>query len=155
MTFKEDLSQQTVARLPLRNAIAIGEHTILRAAIAIMRAHSLGCAVIVDHQLRPRGIFTEQSIIKMLMEERSLDSTPVSEFADPNYYLATLDDPIAKVWDAVIEGARFVCVTDNSDQLVGLTGQRGLAEYVCDCYASQIAVQRLGSAPWMLQREGA
>ena len=97
-----------------------------------------------------------QSVIRMLVDGASLDCTPVSKFADPNYMVAKRSDPISGVWDAVIhDGIRFVCVTDEEGQLVGLTGQRGLSEYVCDCFANQITVQRLGSAPWMLQREGA
>ena len=156
MSFREELSKETVSELPLRDAIAVDQHTVLRAAIALMRQHELGCAVIVDHLCRPTGIFTEQSVIRMLIAEASLDSQPVSDFADPHFFVVKQSDPISKVWDLIVgEAARFVCVIDDEGQLAGLTGQRGLAEYVCDCFASQIAVQRLGSTPWMLQREGA
>ncbi|MDV6031272.1 MAG: CBS domain-containing protein [Phycisphaera sp. RhM] len=156
MSFKDQLSREQIRTLPLRDAIALDEHTVARAAIALMRTHSLGCAVIVDSGCRPRGIFNEQSIIRMLMAGVSLDTTPISAFADPDVSIVRADDPILSAWQAVVDqGHRFLCVTDDEGCLVGLTGQRGLAEYVCDCYAKQIAVQRLGSAPWMLQREGA
>ena len=156
MSFQEDLAGERVESLPLRDAIAIDKHTILRAAIAMMRTHNLGCAVIVDSVCRPTGIFTEQSVIGMLVGDASIDAQPVSAFADPHFFVVKLTDPISDVWDAVVhQAARFVCVTDEEGQLVGLTGQRGLAEYVCDCFANQIAVQRLGSTPWMLEREGA
>ena len=156
MGFREDIEQDVVGLLELRDAIAIDEHTILRAAIALMRTHSLGCAIIIDQHFHPTGIFTEQSVIQVLVAGASLDAVPVSAFADPDYFVVRSSDPLLKAWNAVVHsGARFVCVTDDSGRLLGLTGQRGLSEYVCDCYSKQIAVQRLGSAPWMLQREGA
>ena len=156
MGFREDLSQETVEKLALRDAIAIDEHTILRAALALMRSNSLGCAVIVDQRSCPTGIFTEQSVIRALVAGASLDSVPVSKFTDPDFCVVRTSDPISVAWKAIVgSGARFLCVVDDNGGLVGLSGQRGLAEYVCDCFAKQITVQRLGSAPWMLQREGA
>lgn len=156
MTFKEELARETIAELPLRDAIAVDSHTVARAAIALMRSHKLGCAVLVDQSCRPVGIFSEQSVIALLVAGASLDSTPVDAFADREIAVASVSDPILDVWREIVDsGKRFVCVTDDDGQLVGLTGQRGLSEYVCDCFAKQIAVQRLGSAPWMLQREGA
>lgn len=156
MGFREDIEEDMVGSLSLRDAIAVDERTILRAAIALMRSHSLGCAIIIDQHFRPTGLFTEQSVIQVLVSGASLDEVPVSAFADPDFFVARSSDPILKVWNAVVHsGARFVSVTDEAGRLVGVTGQRGLSEYVCDCYSKQISVQRLGSAPWMLQREGA
>ena len=101
-------------------------------------------------------MFTEQSVIRMLVEGASLDTTPVHTFAQTEFATVRTRDPILAAWKAVVQsGQRYVCVTNDEGQLVGLSGQRSLAEYVCDCFAKQIAVQRLGSAPWMLEREGA
>lgn len=156
MNFKQDLATDRVSSLPLRDAIAIDKHTVIRGAIALMRTHSLGCAIIVDHRCYPTGIFTEQSVIRTLVAGASLDATPVSEYVDPCFCVVRASDPIEEAWNAVIRAnARFLCVTNDDGELVGLTGQRGIAEYVCDCFSNQIPVQRLGSTPWMLHREGA
>jgi len=156
MSFRKELADEKVGSLPLRDAIAVDGHTVVRAAVALMRSHGLGCTVIVDHHCRPAGIFTEQSVIRMLVQGVCLDTTPVSQFCDPHFFVLRTDDPIEKAWEAVTRsGARFLCVTDKSGELIGLTGQRGLSEYLCDTYSQQVTVQRLGSAPWMLQREGA
>lgn len=156
MSFREELTADKVEALPLRDAIAVDGHTVVRAAVALMRSHGLGCAVVVDLHCRPVGVFTERSVIQMLAEGVCLDTTPVSEFCDPNFHVASTLEPIAKVWDAITHsGARFVCVTDKTGQLIGLTGQRGLAEYLCETYSREVTVQRLGSTPWMLEREGA
>ncbi|MCC9603978.1 CBS domain-containing protein [Stieleria sp. JC731] len=156
MGFLDELNTERVKDLPLRDAIAINEHTIARAAIALMRSNDIGCAVVVKHQWEPCGMFTEQSVIRLLHDGVSLDSTAVSKYLDPSYRCVSLSSPIRRVWDAIVnDGARFLCVTDDDGQLVGLAGQRSLAEYLGDCYARQVAVQRLGSKPWMLEREGA
>ncbi|QDT10180.1 cyclic nucleotide-binding/CBS domain-containing protein [Planctomycetes bacterium K23_9] len=156
LSFKEDLASTPVSALATREAIVVQPGTVVRAAIAQMRAHSLGCAVIVDYSQHPIGIFTEQSIIKLLARGVSLDNCPVQDFADPTFLSVNHADPIEHVWDAIQQdGVRFVCVIDDDGKLIGITGQRGVAEYVADCFATQVTVQRLGSTPWMQQREGA
>lgn len=156
MGFRHDLETDTVGSLTLRSAIIVQPYTLVRAAVAMMRNHSLGCAVIADHAQVPSGIFTEHSVIDALMKDACFDSTPVCRFADPKFIAVRKSDPILRVWNAVqMASARFVCVTDDEGKVIGITGQRGLAEYVADCYAGQVAVQRLGSTPWMQQREGA
>ena len=155
-SFREDLEQEPISSLPLREAIIVYPTTLVRAAVAVMRDKSLGCSVIVDHEGRPTGFFTEKSILRLLMENASLDERPVSEFADSSFFAVKSSEPIMRVWEAIqFNDARYVCVTDDEGTLIGLTGQRGIAEYLADCFAQQTTVQRLGSTPWMRQREGA
>lgn len=156
MTFRQELNEETVASLPTRKAIMVQPYTLVRAAIAVMRNRGLGCAVIIDHAQRPSGIFTEHSVIQLLNKNVCLDDTPVCDFADPSFIQVKQTDPIMHVWEAVQTAAvRFVCVTDEQGRAIGITGQRGLSEYLADCFARQITVQRLGNTPWMKQREGA
>jgi len=156
MNFQREIAQDTVRSLPLRNVIIVSPSTVLRAAIALMKSQSLGCAVIADPDRIPIGIFSEHSVMDALLQGVSLDATPVSEFSDPDFVTVSHTDPILKVWKAIQrDRARFVCVTNDQGQAMGLTGQRGLAEYTTDCFPRQVAVQRIGSTPWMNEREGA
>ncbi|NNE01328.1 MAG: CBS domain-containing protein [Pirellulaceae bacterium] len=156
MSFKEELRREPISCLPMRDAIKVHTGTLLRAAIAQMRSKSLGCTVIVDYSGIPLGIFTEHSVIAVLQKNVTLDDRTVEEFADPGFFALKSSEPISRVWDAIErDEARFVCVTDDDGKLVGVTGQRGLAEYFADCFARVVTVQRLGSTPWMHQREGA
>ena len=67
-----------------------------------------------------------------------------------------LSDPIADVLEAMqLKNLRFLCVIDEEGQLAGLTGQKGLMEYVADHFPSQVMVQRIGSKPYITDREGA
>ena len=156
MKIREELGHELVGALPLRDAILIEPYTVVRAAIAIMRTKSLGCAIIVKPGRIPCGIFSERSVLDALVQGACLDEHPVCEFADKSFLCVSDLDPVSAVWDAIqLKGARFVCVTDRDGKVRGLTGQRGIAEYVADCFAKQITVQRLGEKPWMCEREGA
>lgn len=156
MAIEFSVCQDTVRSLPLREAIVVVPNTIVRAAVARMRAMRLGCAVIVDSESKPIGVFTERSLLRALLENASLDSRVVGEFLDSTFVKIKNSEPISRVWDAIQrERARFICVTDDTGKLVGLTGQKGLAEYVADFFPGQVIAQRLGCKPWMQQREGA
>ncbi len=131
--FSESLKRTPVRALPLREAIAITANTIIRNAVAQMRFKQLGCAVIVEALGdQPIGMFTERSVIDVLTSDATLDDRPVGELVDRNYLRLADSEPISSVWDAIqCKGLRFICVTDEDGNLIGLTGQRGMAEYVC------------------------
>ncbi len=85
-----------------------------------------------------------------------LDQCTIGAFPDSDFALVKQDEPIRKVWDAVVnEGKRFICVIDDDRHPVGMTGQRGLAEYVSDLFPREVLVQRIGGKPWMSTKEGA
>ena len=156
MNFQTELAEDTVDSLPLREAIIVHPNTVVRAAIARMRDLSIGCAVIVDYDQVPSGIFTEHSVLDVLVRNASLDESPIGWFADPDFIVVEQDESILRVWEAVrLCAARFVCITDSNGKVVGITGQRGLSEYLADSFARQVTVQRLGCTPWIQQREGA
>ncbi|MEZ6100821.1 MAG: CBS domain-containing protein [Pirellulaceae bacterium] len=156
MGLKENLHEETVSRLPIRDAIAVAPDATAREAVTKMRDKQLGCAVIVDDHRTVVGIFTERGVIDALIDGRKLDDVQVGQSKDPEFMTVKETEPISKVWDAVVDrGQRFVCVTSESGKLLGLTGQRGLSEYVSEYYPQQVMVQRLGGKPWMKHREGA
>ncbi len=154
--FREELEFDPISSLQLRNAIVVHRYTLVRAAVAVMRAHSLGCAVIVDQVRKPIGLFTEKSLLDVLVQNACLDDRPVCDFAEREFLSFKSSEPISRVWDAVVrDGVRFIAVTGEDGKLIGITGQRGLAEYISECFPRQTVVQRLSSKPWMRQREGA
>ena len=67
-----------------------------------------------------------------------------------------MTDPIADVLAALeLKNVRFLAVLDEEGRLVGLTGQKGLMEYVADHFPGQVAVQRINCGPFPQEREGA
>ena len=156
MSLRELLDGETVAALPIRSAITSESGTVVRAAVARMRDKRIGCAVVVGPRQKPIGIFTERSLLRVLVQGASLDERPVGDFADFRCAVVAQSDSIAMVWSAIQDdGARFVCVVDGNGRVVGLTGQRGMSEFLSECFPQQVAVQRIGGTPWFQQREGA
>jgi frataxin-like iron-binding protein CyaY len=65
-------------------------------------------------------------------------------------------EPIMQVWIAIQhKGLRFIGVVDDQDKIVGLTGQKGISEYIAEHCPQQVMVQRIGGKPGLQQREGA
>ncbi|WP_182866089.1 CBS domain-containing protein [Stieleria mannarensis] len=156
MGFRNELEQDTIDSLPLRDAAVVRPDTTASEAVRLMRETSLGCAIIIGPGDAPIGLFTEQSLVDLLARDQSLDACVVGDCVDPGFLVVKSGDPVSRVWDAVErDGLRFVCVTDNDGRSKGVTGQRGIAEYLAERFPQQVLVQRLGNTPWMQQREGA
>ena len=65
-------------------------------------------------------------------------------------------DPIVSVLESLeLKNIRFLAVVDEDGRLAGLTGQKGLMEYVADHFPGEVMVQRVGQTPFLHQREGA
>ncbi len=58
---------------------------------------------------------------------------------------------------AAMRGAHLGCavIVDDAHRPTAMFTERGLAEYLFEYFPQQVAVQRLGNAPWMHAREGA
>lgn len=152
----KNLQSETVRRLPLREAITVGPKTHIRDVVARMRQKQLGCAIVVDEQGRPLGVFTERSVIDLLLEDPKLELAVVGDHLDQRWTAVRESDPIARVLEAVIDqGLRFVCVVNDEGKVTALTGQRGLSEYIAEYYPQQVMVQRVGGKPSTKHREGA
>ncbi len=55
----------------------------------------------------------------------------------------------------LLKNVRMLCVVDEQGRVVGLTGQRGLMEYVAEHFPGEVMVQRIGQPSYMSDREGA
>lgn len=157
MGLKENLHSECVSKLPMREAVLIQPGTTVRQAVEILQAKQLGCAVVVDADGKPIGFFTERTLIELLLQQpESLDQILVQEHLEKDWHCVRSSEPIATVLDLIQkQGARFVCELDEQGKAVGLTGQKGLSEYVADHFPAEVMVQRIGGQPGMETREGA
>lgn len=151
-----NLRNETAANLPLREAIKVTPKTILRSVVAQMRSAHIGCAIVVDEEDRPLGIFTERLLLKLLLAGVNLDGETAEKYFDKSFATIELDEPIHSVLQMVLhEGRRFICVLDSEGRVAGVTGQRGLSEFIAEHYPQEVMVQRLGAFSSTSAREGA
>ncbi len=157
MGLKENLQNETVSRLPCREAIRCLPETTVRQAVELLQSKKLGCAVVVDAEDKPLGVFTERTLIDLLLQQPdNLDALQVRNHLEAEWFCVQSTDPIARVLDLVqSRGARFIVELDAEGKVRGLTGQKGLSEYIADHFPEQVMVQRIGGQPGMETREGA
>jgi CBS domain-containing protein len=156
MGLKENLRSDPVSRLNLRDPVIASPNASIREGIQRMRERGLGCVIIVDDQRRPLGILNEGMLRQMLSVNPAVVDSPLGDYMNTSARWVRLSDPVVQVLRAMQnEKTRFVGVVDDDGRLAGLTGQKGLMEYVAEHFPEQVTVQRIGQSTHFAQREGA
>ena len=109
----------------------------------------------VDDDQKPIGIFTESMLTQLMAHGAAPLDDPVRlQMADRLPWVKK-SDPIVDVLEAMqAKNIRFICVVDEGGRVAGLTGQKGLMEYIAEHFPRQVMTQRVGSPP-PRNREGA
>jgi predicted transcriptional regulator len=156
MGLRENMTSEKVSELSLREAIVADPATTVRDAVARMCGKRLGCVIVAGEDGRPIGTFTEEVLIRILVDvPRALDAK-IGDHMSAQWACVKLTDPIANVLEAMeSKRLRFICVVDDAGRATGLTGQRGLMEYIAEHFPRQVMVQRVGVKSSTERREGA
>lgn len=156
MGLYENIRREPVSRLALREPVVTAANATIRQAVEQMREKHLGCAILVDEKRKPVGLFTESKLTKLISQNPAAIEEPVRAHADVDWPIVQLTDPISHVLQALeSRNIRFLIVVDQEGQLSGLTGQKGLMEYIAEHFPQQVIVQRIGGKPYQVKREGA
>lgn len=156
MGLRQDILSDPVSVLELRQLIAVKPGTTVRSAIKLMHQHRLGCVVVVDDNNQPMGKFSERLLIKLLVTDPDALDQDISEHMASTWAIVKQSDPIAKVIECMeADKLRFVVVVDEHGHPVGITGQKGVMEYIAEHFPRQVKVQETEAKLYMDQREGA
>ena len=156
MGLYENMNDESVRKLNLRDPVLVKPDENVKTAVAKMRNQNLGCAILVDDDNKPVGMFTESMLTQLIVHNPAALDDTVDEHAAKRWPQVSLDDNIAAVLDSLdIKNTRFLSVIDEDGRVAGLTGQKGLMEYIADHFPRQVMVQRVGQKPSMQTREGA
>jgi CBS domain-containing protein len=144
-----------VGSLHLRRAIRVLPDTSVRHAIRLMKLHGIGCVFVTDANDCPQGIFTEAHLLRLLADSPDSIADPVSRHIARHVESIRESATIERLIDLMqSRDLRFVAVTDDAGRLIGVTGQKGLMEYVAEHYPSQVMVARTNACR-TFEREGA
>ncbi len=156
MGLYENIRSERVSRLSLRDPVVVHENATVRDAIEAMRLNQLGCAIVTDRNRVPQGLFPESEVTRLISKNSAALDEPVTQYLKTDWPTVSMTDPIARVLEALeSHNVRFLIVVDEQGQLAGLTGQKGLMEYVAEHFPGQVIVQRIGGNPYPVEREGA
>ncbi len=158
MGLRQFLHDEPISSLPLRDVLRVFPTSTVRQAIAKMKDAGIGCVIVTDEYDRPLGKFTERVIIHKLPKTPGFLDQPVGEHmvsAEPG--CVKVDQSIEAVVRYMRDtGLRFVCVTDpQGKKMVGLTGQKGMMEYIAEHFPRAVKSQLMESKLYIDEREGA
>lgn len=152
----ENIRAEPASRLAMREPVTATPETTIREAVQLMREKKLGCVILVDEERHPQGMFTESMLTQLLVRKPAALDDLVRDHASQQWPWVKLTDKVTDVLDALeTKNVRFLAVLDDSGRLAGLTGQKGLMEYVAEHFPGEVMVQRIGSKPYTESREGA
>jgi len=157
MGLQQNFQIEPVSRLALREPVLAQPRESVREVIMRMRDQKLGCAIVVGKDKKPIGIFTESTLVQLMAQpgRSAIDDRIEDHMTSPCPWVK-LSDPVAYVVEAMqLKNVRFLCVVDDQGRVVGLTGQKGLIEFVADHFPGQVMVQSIGGKPYQTTREGA
>lgn len=156
MGMQQNIREDSVGEVELRELIAVKPRTTVREAMTLMRKKKLGCVIVVDDYNRPVGKYTERKLMSLLLDSPSKLDEPIERHMYPSANPVMRREPIAvMIKQMESRGIRFVCVCDDDGKAVALSGQKGLMEYVAEHFPRQIKVQLMEGKLSMDQREGA
>lgn len=155
MGLAERFSEARVSELNLREMPRIESGAKVRDAIMVMRHAGLGCAMVIEAD-KPVGMFTEGILREAFAANPQIIDDLITDHMAASYPKVYLDDTVDMVLSAMqAKNTRFICVVDSDENVVGLTGQKGLMEFVAEEFPRQVMVQRIGGEAITGQREGA
>ena len=151
----ENIQKDTVGELNLREPVLATTDDKIRKVVQEMRRLNLGCAIIVDGERKPVGMFTESMLTQLLSKQPHALNDNIGDHSASQWPQVSLKDPVGVVLDALeAKNIRFLSVVGEDGRIAGLTGQKGLMEYVADHFP-QVTVQRVGQNTSTKTREGA
>lgn len=156
MGLHQNVMRESVSQLELREVVPVTPQMTCREAVDLMRRKRHGYVVVVDAQDRPIGMFTERVLVRLLLRGAAALEEPVSKHISPRAFIVRASEPIAKAIQMMrTHDWRFLCVVDDRGKAIGVTGQRGIMEYLAEHFPRQVKAQMIGSKLYMDQREGA
>lgn len=156
MGLRQDILNQPVSRLGLRELLEGTVDMRIDNAVALMRKKHLGCVVILDNQKRPEGLFTERSLLRCLLDTPDCMNQPVADYVTRPAPCIGMNESIAALIKKMqSHQLRFVCVVNADGRGVGICGYRSAIEYLADHFPRSVKVQEMNAKLSMNQREGA
>lgn len=96
MGIYENMHSEKVARLSLRDPVTVMVDGMIYDAIIAMRQRKLGCAIVVDKQKRPLGLFSESELTRLLNENPAVVNEPLAKFYKRDWPTVNISDPITR-----------------------------------------------------------
>lgn len=156
MGLYENMRREPIDTLSVRSVLTIDADESVRNACEMMREADLGAVIVVDSEGVAVGMINEKHLIRILSDRPDAIERPVRESMTTNLTRVRADQPIAELVQTMQDARlRWVCIVDDAGRPIGLTGLRGVMEYVGEHFARQVMTEPINASTTSGQREGA
>lgn len=156
MGLKENFRKESVNKLNLREPVTVNPEATIREAVKGMQSAGVGCVVVVNDEREAVGVYNEAMLRNQLSGPRDFIDQPISDHMATKFPWVMLSYPVETVLDAMqVNNTRFIVVLDENKKVCGLTGQKGLMEYIAEHFPREVMVQYVGRKSQDSEREGA
>ncbi len=130
--FSQRVAEQQTMNSPLatiikKEPICVTRDTPIQKVVEVMAAGSIGSMIIVDHEQKPVGIFTQSDVLKRIVLPRTSLENPIHSVMSPDPHTLPL---AANAYDAALamamHGVRHVLAVDEGGRLKGVVSERDL-----------------------------
>jgi CBS domain-containing protein len=155
MGLRENLSQDCVAQLPLKEPLLVLPETTIRETVAAMQRAHVGYALVCRDRVLT-GIFTERDLIRRVLIPHINPDSSVEAYATPRPVTVRRSDPIAAALRIMFQGHhRHLPVVDDDHVPVGIASVKHIVAYLVDYYPSTVYNLPPRSRQAQAAREGA
>ena len=155
MGLQRDIVEQPITELEWRPLITVTPSDTVRHAVALMRQESVGGVVVVADDGKVIGQFTDRDLIRLLLDHTDPLDEQIDQHMCRTWGQVSQTDPIKVTIDQMQDSKlRYGIVMDEASRPVGLTGQKGVMEYIAEHFPRQVKVQMMKSKLHMDEREG-
>jgi CBS domain-containing protein len=141
MDLARNLKIDSVSRLNPTPPFRVEPDQTVAEAVALMREKKVGC-LLVCHDDRVIGIFTERDLMRKVLAPGKPLSRPVADFMTPNPVQVHRKEPIGAVIRRMEEGGyRHLPVVDDAGRPVGVLSVKRIVHYLVEHYSPTICNQ--------------
>jgi CBS domain-containing protein len=138
MDLARNLKIDSVSRLNPTPPYRVEPGQTVAAAVALMREKNVGC-LLVCHDDRVVGIFTERDLVRKVLAPGKPLSLPISAVMTPDPVQVHRKEPIGAVIRRMEEGGyRHLPVVDDAGRPVGVLSVKRIVHYLVEHYSPTI-----------------
>lgn len=135
---KQNLWEDTVARLDVKPAVTVGPRATVREAVSAMQQGRTGCLCVVDDE-KLVGIFTERDLLKRVIGTGADFGAMISTVMSPSPATTTTDETIGTVIQGMRDrGYRHLPVVDKRGRVLGRISVREIVHYMVEFFPTVV-----------------
>ena len=132
--------QEPISCLGMPSVLTYGEDATIKEVVTLMQKERIGSVLIVDKDMKLKGIITERDIlIKVIGVLSDWESRPITEIMTPNPEALMATDIIAFALNNMhVGGYRHIPIVDTENRPVSIVSIKDVVSFILDYFPEEI-----------------